>query len=103
MGPHLRDTPQLKPKSQSPFAEGHCPCPAEDTDPSLAQAQPGHMSGGVQGWQWDGIEPRTSQLGAGHAAPDSRRELLLHACENMYPSNHTSKHVPRELHDSDVI
>lgn len=31
------------------------------------------------------------------------REPLLHACENMYPSDHTSKHVPRELHDSYVI
>lgn len=65
MEPQLRDTPELKPKSQIPFAEGpHC-------DPSLAQAVPGHVWRCARLWQWDGIEPWTPQLWAGHAAPDS--------------------------------
>lgn len=49
----------------------HCPFTREDSDPSLAQAVPGHAWRCARLWQWEGIEPWTSQLWAGHAAPDS--------------------------------
>ena len=87
MKPWLRDTPLLKPKSQSPFAGGiyramggiarapahrgrHQPQPRRSTPGTCYSRCASHQRFRQQ--QWDGIEPRRSQLSARHAASDPR-------------------------------
>lgn len=88
----------------------------QDTNPCFSAAQLEHVSRGVCVFRTALAEPvgqhraslrgrRGSRRSAGHAASDPRcsREPSWHGCKNMFPTDHTSKHVPHELHDSYVI
>lgn len=118
LDPWLRDTPKLKPKSQSTFVGGiytpwrASPMPrptGQDPGPNLAAAQRGHAPRGVRVTGSAGsrtgssLRDHSSRPGTLPATRAAAPEPLSRACENMYPSDHTSKHVPRELHDSYVI
>lgn len=108
MEPCLGDTSQQTPKSHSTSAGA-----GEDSDPSLPAAQPGHAkkkrcakvtsSSGSGSWTAPNLGDHSPQLGTLPQTRAASQELLLYACKNMYSTDHTSKHVPRELHNSYMI